>query len=63
MRSNFAPRLPTILVAVVLTLIGIAGTFLGVLPTLGGFDSVTLGVWAYLAGFVVLVIGIIFRGV
>lgn len=63
MRTNFAPRLPTILVAIVLTLIGVAGTFLGILPTIGGFDSVTLGVWAYLAGFAVLVIGIIFRGV
>jgi hypothetical protein len=63
MRTNFAPRLPTILVAIVLTLIGVAGTFLGILPTIGGLDSVTLGVWAYVASFVILVIGIIFRGV
>jgi hypothetical protein len=62
-RTNFAPRMATIVVAIVLTLIGVAGTFLGVLPTLGGFDSATLGVFAYIAGFVVLVIGIVFRGV
>ncbi len=63
MRTNYAPRMPTILVAVVLTVIGILGTFAGVLPTLGGFDSVTLGVWAFIVGFVVLVFGIIFKGV
>jgi hypothetical protein len=62
-RTNFAPRMATIVVAIVLTLIGVAGTFLGVLPTLGGFDSATLGVFAYIAGFVVLVIGIVFEGV
>jgi len=55
--------MPTILVAVVLTVIGILGTFAGVLPALGGYDSATLGVWAFIAGFVVLVLGIIFKGV
>lgn len=63
MRTNYAPRMPTILVAVVLTVIGILGTFAGVLPALGGYDSATLGVWAFIAGFVVLVVGIIFKGV
>lgn len=63
MRTNFAPRMPTILVALVLTVIGVLGTFAGVLPTLGGYDSATLGVWASIAGFVVLVLGIIFKGV
>jgi hypothetical protein len=55
--------MPTILVAVVLTVIGILGTFGGVLPALGGFDSVTLGVWAFIAGFVVLILGILFKGI
>ena len=63
MRTNFAPRMPTILVAVVLTVIGILGTFGGLLPTLGGFDSVTLGIWAFIAGFVVLMLGILFKGI
>lgn len=60
---NFAPRMPTIIVALVLVLIGLLGTFGGMLPALAGFDSATIGVWAYLAAAVVLLAGIVFEGI
>ena len=62
-RMNFAPRLPTIIVALALVVVGMLGTFGGMLPTVAGIDSVTIGVWAYLASFGVLVAGIVFKGV
>jgi len=61
-RMNFAPRMPTIIVALALTLIGLLGTFGGLLPTVMGLDSATLGVWAFIAAFGVMLAGIIFRG-
>ena len=33
---NFAPRMPTIIVALALMLIGLLGTFVGALPDLAG---------------------------
>lgn len=63
MRMNFAPRMPTIIVALVLVVIGLLGTFGGLLPSLGGVDSPTLGVWAFVAASVVLLAGIVFEGI
>lgn len=62
-RMNFAPRMPTIIVALALTLAGLLGTFGGVLPALAGLDSATLGAWAFVAGFVVMLLGIAFEGI
>lgn len=62
-RMNFAPRMPTIIVALALTLIGLLGTFGGLLPTVAELDSATLGAWAFVAGFVVLLAGMIFEGI
>lgn len=62
-RMNFAPRMPTIIVALALTLVGLIGTFGGLLPTIAGLDSATLGVWAYVAACVVLLVGIVFEGI
>jgi hypothetical protein len=62
-RMNFAPRMPTIIVALVLVLIGLLGTFGGLLPSIAGLDSATIGVWAYLAAAVVLLAGIVFEGI
>jgi hypothetical protein len=62
-RTNFAPRMPTIIVALALTLAGLLGTFGGYLPTVAGLDSATLGVWAFVAGSVVMLLGIVFEGI
>lgn len=61
-RMNFAPRMPTIIVALALTLIGLLGTFGDLLPTVAGLDSATLGVWAFIAAFGVMLAGIFFTG-
>ena len=60
---NFAPRWPTILVGVALTLIGAAGTFGGMLPTIAGMPSDVLGVWSFVAAGVVLMLGILIEGI
>lgn len=62
-RMNFAPRLPTIIVALALMLVGLMGTFGGLLPSLAGLSSEALGAWAFVAAAVVLLVGIIFEGV
>ena len=62
-RMNFAPRLPTIIVALVFTLIGLLGTFAGMLPTIGGIDSAALGAWSFVVAAAVMLAGIIFEGI
>jgi hypothetical protein len=51
-RTNFAPTAPTIIVALVLTLAGLLGTYGTVLP-----DQV--GVLAFVAAIVLLLIGMV----
>jgi hypothetical protein len=53
--ANRAPKWVTILVALVLTVVGILGTFVGTF-------SETIGVWSYVSATVVLLVGILFRG-
>lgn len=62
-RMNFAPRMPTIIVGVALTLVGLLGTFGGMLPTIAGLGSATLGAWAFVAATVVLLLGMVFEGI
>ena len=62
-RMNFAPRMPTIIVALALVLIGLLGTFAGMLPAIAGLSSQTIGAWAFVAAAVVLFVGMIFEGV
>ncbi len=62
-RTNFAPRLRTIIVALALMVIGMLGTFVGALPELAGFTSQTIGAWAFLVAAVVLVAGMVFEGI
>jgi hypothetical protein len=62
-RMNFAPRMPTIIVALALVLVGLLGTFGGVLPAVAGLDSATLGVWAFVAATAVLLLGMVFEGI
>ncbi len=60
--SQHAPRLLTIGVALVFVLIGVLGTFLGVLPTVVGFSGELIGVWSYILATVILLLGIFIRG-
>ena len=60
---NFAPRMPTIIVALALILVGLLGTFGGLLPAVAGMSSETLGAWAFVAATIVLVAGMIFEGI
>ena len=57
-----APRGVTIVVALLLVGIGIAGTFLGLLPAVAGISGVTIGVIAYVAATIVMLAGIFIRG-
>jgi hypothetical protein len=62
-RMNFAPRMPTIIVALALMLLGLLGTFGGMLPTVAGLSSETLGAWGFVAAAIVLFAGMIFEGI
>ena len=62
-RMNFAPRLPTIIVALVLMLIGLLGTFVGVLPAIAGLSGETIGAWSLVVAAVVLLLGMVFEGI
>ena len=55
-RTNFAPTARTIIVALVLILVGLLGTYGTVLP-----DRV--GIVAFVAATVLLLLGMLFRGV
>ena len=57
-----APRGITILVAAVLVVIGVLGTFLGILPGIGGISGEKIGVIAYAAASVVMLAGVFIRG-
>ena len=60
---NFAPRMPTIIVALGLVLVGLLGTFAGVLPDIAGQSGEVIGAWAFVAAAVVLFLGMIFGGI
>jgi hypothetical protein len=53
-RTNFAPTAPTIIVALVLIVVGLLGTYGTILP-----DQV--GVLAFVGAIVLLLIGMVFR--
>lgn len=60
---NFAPRMPTIIVALVLIVLGLIGTFGGMLPSVAGQSSETLGAWAFVAATIVMLLGMVFEGI
>ena len=60
---NFAPRMPTIIVGLVFTLLGLLGTFAGVLPGVAGLSSEALGAWSFVVAAIVLLAGMIFEGI
>ena len=57
-----APRGITIAVAAILLLVGILGTFLGLIPSIAGIDGATIGVVAYSASTLLMLAGIFVRG-
>jgi hypothetical protein len=61
MRSNYAPKFETIIVALIVTIVGVLGTFGKIIPTIAGYDSVTIGMWCYIVATVILLIGVFFR--
>jgi hypothetical protein len=60
-RTQHAPRLETIIVALVVTVIGVLGTFGHALPKIAGASSETLGIIAYVVATVILLLGVFFR--
>ena len=52
--TRYTPRLATIAIAVILVLVGLAGTFGNLLPDL-------YGVYAFVAAFVLMVLGLFVR--
>jgi hypothetical protein len=60
--SQRAPRNATVLVALVLVIVGVLGTFLGLIPAVAGISGETIGVFAYVAATVVMLLGIFLRG-
>ena len=62
-RMNFAPRMPTIIVACTLVLIGLLGTFVGAIPEIAGFSGEAIGAWSFVVAAVVLVLGMVFEGI
>ena len=62
-RMNFAPRMPTIIVALLLIVAGLLGTFGGMLPSVAGLSSEALGAWAFVAAGIVLLLGMVFEGI
>ncbi len=60
--SQRAPRMATIVVAGVLVLIGVLGTFLNLIPAVAGVSGETIGVVAYVASALLMLAGIFIRG-
>ena len=57
-----APRGVTMAVAAILALVGIAGTFLDLLPAVAGISGELIGVAAYVLATVVMLVGVFIRG-
>ena len=57
-----APRGITIIVSAVLVVIGILGTFFGLIPDIASVEGVTVGIVAYIAATLLMLGGIFIRG-
>ena len=56
------PRGITIIVAAILVVIGVLGTFFGLIPDVGSVEGVVIGIAAYVAATLVMLGGIFIRG-
>ena len=61
MRAH-APRGMTIVIGAILLIVGVAGTFLHLLPSFAGYPGTTWGVVAYVAATLVMLAGVFVRG-
>jgi hypothetical protein len=62
-RTQHAPRLGTIAVALILVVVGVLGTFADLLPTIAGVTGTTIGISAYVVATVVLLLGVFLEGI
>ncbi len=62
-RSQHAPKLGTIALALILVLVGVLGTFGHLLPDVAGFTGELIGVWAFIVATIVLLAGVFFEGI
>jgi hypothetical protein len=62
MFDKHAPRGITIVVAAILVVVGVLGTFMGLIPAIAGVSGESIGVVAYVAATVVMLAGIYIRG-
>ena len=57
-----APRGITIVVAAILVVIGVLGTFLGIIPNVASIEGETIGIGAYVAASLLMLAGLFVRG-
>lgn len=63
-RSNYAPKVGTIVVAAVLTVFAAVVFFTSLLPaTIAGIATGTLAVYAAVAAFLILLVGVFVEGI
>jgi hypothetical protein len=62
-RSQHAPKLETIVIALLLVVIGVLGTFAQLIPRVAGVSGETIGIAAYVIATVILLLGIFFRDI
>jgi hypothetical protein len=62
-RSQHAPKLETIVIALLLVVIGVLGTFAHLIPRVAGVSGETIGIAAYVIATVILLLGIFFRDI
>ena len=62
-RMNFAPRMPTIIIALAFMVVGLLGTFAGVLPPVAGVEPETYGAWSFVVAAAVLLAGMLVEGI
>ncbi len=62
-RTQHAPRLGTIAIALILVVVGVLGTFAGLIPAIAGVPGATIGIFAYVAATVILLLGVFIEGI
>ena len=56
------PRGITIIVSAILVVVGVIGTFFGLIPNVGSIEGETIGIVAYVAATLLMLGGIFIRG-
>ena len=57
-----APKGITIIIAAILVVIGVVGTFLGLIPNVASIEGETIGVAAYVGASLLMLAGLFVRG-